>query len=680
MSAGAVSVGKCTPATSVSVPRTSCVPGRHAQQRGVVADAEHARRARRRGAARGCVRSGRIRRTRVVVPARPCASASPRAISLRAPFGGGAVEHAVDVGVAVLGAEALGGLDRLVDHDAVRHVEAMRAVRRPAMRSTARSIGSTCSIVAVEEFGAAPRRVRRVLDARHAPGPRNTRGRRSPCPARARTARSPAAHRRAGQLPGVQRLQRAAARARTRGGIDAVVRRCRLLCASGFMRSCSQQLRHLERGQRRLLALVAVRCRRRALRRLRASRPPARRWRPAARCSSETCIRPSRAFVGDVFVMAGVAAHHAAERDERGMLAGRAPARCAATGISQRAGHADHVDRVLGARRCASKACARAVDQRIGDARVPAAGEDREACAGGGAQVAFEWACAGVRRWAGFRPAGGAGSAARAARRTRRLPGRSRPAPTCLRGVPSTRSCARPRSARICAPAPLRRHSASCGAARGSPAARAMRASSVVRRAAPRPAPRPRRGLRAAIARQRLADRRGRNRRAASAARRTADSCTCTRTSVGVAASGVAAHQREMQLAAEAVAIGVQAERAVLGVDRRARRRARRCARWRGDSGSGPRSSRCFRPCSRANSSSCRPPRHAAVGVEDLDQHAGRLQAGEQRQVAGRLGVAGARRARRRAAPSAGRCGRAATGRSGCASGRTAVRMVCARS
>src|SRR5690606_13345503 len=33
-----------------------------------------------------------------------------------APQRGGPVEHAVDVGVAVVGAKALGGLDRLVDH------------------------------------------------------------------------------------------------------------------------------------------------------------------------------------------------------------------------------------------------------------------------------------------------------------------------------------------------------------------------------------------------------------------------------------------------------------------------------------------------------------------------------------------------------------------------------------
>ena len=51
----------------------------------------------------------------------------PRAApnSGRAPRRGGMVEHAVDVGVAVLGTEALGGVDRLVDHHPVRHVDAM---------------------------------------------------------------------------------------------------------------------------------------------------------------------------------------------------------------------------------------------------------------------------------------------------------------------------------------------------------------------------------------------------------------------------------------------------------------------------------------------------------------------------------------------------------------------------
>ena len=44
----------------------------------------------------------------------------------RAPFRRRLVEHAVDVGVAVLGPEALGGIDRLVDDHAIRHVRAMQ--------------------------------------------------------------------------------------------------------------------------------------------------------------------------------------------------------------------------------------------------------------------------------------------------------------------------------------------------------------------------------------------------------------------------------------------------------------------------------------------------------------------------------------------------------------------------
>ena len=53
-----------------------------------------------------------------------------------------------------------------------------------------------------------------------------------------------------------------------------------------------------------------------------------------------------------------------------------------------RARHAHKVDRVLG-HAVVDERLARTGDQRIGDARVPAAGEDREAGAVGGTQVAF---------------------------------------------------------------------------------------------------------------------------------------------------------------------------------------------------------------------------------------------------------------------------------------------------
>src|SRR5678816_4961899 len=42
-----------------------------------------------------------------------------------APLGRELVEHAVDVRVPVLGAEALGDFDGFVDDDAIRHVDAM---------------------------------------------------------------------------------------------------------------------------------------------------------------------------------------------------------------------------------------------------------------------------------------------------------------------------------------------------------------------------------------------------------------------------------------------------------------------------------------------------------------------------------------------------------------------------
>jgi hypothetical protein len=53
------------------------------------------------------------------------------------------------------------------------------------------------------------------------------------------------------------------------------------------------------------------------------------------------------------------------------------------------AGHADHVDRVF-VHAVADEGRARGGHQRIGDARVPAAGDDREARALRGAQVAFD--------------------------------------------------------------------------------------------------------------------------------------------------------------------------------------------------------------------------------------------------------------------------------------------------
>ena len=55
----------------------------------------------------------------------------------------------------------------------------------------------------------------------------------------------------AGHLPGIHRLQRAATRTRAGHGVDAVLA---MLLHGSF----SSRLRHLDRGQRRFLALVAM--------------------------------------------------------------------------------------------------------------------------------------------------------------------------------------------------------------------------------------------------------------------------------------------------------------------------------------------------------------------------------------------------------------------------------------
>ena len=106
------------------------MPGVGAQQRAVVADAEHARGAAPgaalevtaissnspdAAAARRRAPAGPRRHQRAPRP-RPGARAQRDAI----------VEHAVDVAVAVGAAEALGQLDRLVDDDAIRHLELVR--------------------------------------------------------------------------------------------------------------------------------------------------------------------------------------------------------------------------------------------------------------------------------------------------------------------------------------------------------------------------------------------------------------------------------------------------------------------------------------------------------------------------------------------------------------------------
>ena len=60
----------------------------------------------------------------------------------RAPFQRGAVEHAVDVGVAVFGTETLGDLDGLVEHHPVRHVQPVQQLvgGQPQVEAAARAL------------------------------------------------------------------------------------------------------------------------------------------------------------------------------------------------------------------------------------------------------------------------------------------------------------------------------------------------------------------------------------------------------------------------------------------------------------------------------------------------------------------------------------------------------------
>ena len=93
------------------------------------------------------------------------------------------------------------------------------------------------------------------------------------------------------------------------------------------------------------------------------------------------------AQVGHVLVVAGVAADHAAEHDQRVVAAALGQL---ARGHWQLpgAGQAHHVDRRL-RHAIVGQALPRTGHQGVGDARVPAAGQDREAGAFGQAQVAF---------------------------------------------------------------------------------------------------------------------------------------------------------------------------------------------------------------------------------------------------------------------------------------------------
>ena len=153
------------------------------------------------------------------------------------------------------------------------------------------------------------------------------------------------------------------------------------------VRQLLQQLRHLDRDQCRLLALVAVAAAG-ALERVLVGFD-----REHAVADRQAVVErdPHQSLgtaIGDLLVMAGVTADHATERDDRDMRARRGDARGRDRDFP-RAGHPDHVDHVFDDA-IVDERLARAGDQRIGDARIPAAGEDRETGAVSGAQVAFE--------------------------------------------------------------------------------------------------------------------------------------------------------------------------------------------------------------------------------------------------------------------------------------------------
>ena len=91
--------------------------------------------------------------------------------------------------------------------------------------------------------------------------------------------------------------------------------------------------------------------------------------------------------IGDLLVVAGIATHHAAKRDDRGMPAGGREF----TGGDRQlpgTGHAHHVDGGI-KHAVGEEGRTRGLDQCIDDARVPAAGDDREARVRVDAQVAF---------------------------------------------------------------------------------------------------------------------------------------------------------------------------------------------------------------------------------------------------------------------------------------------------
>src|SRR6185312_10963312 len=137
-----------------------------------------------------------------------------------AQLAGQLVQHTVDVAVAVVGAEALGDLDRLVDDHAVRHVGAvLQLIRGEAQRGAldgvdlghfAIKVGAQGGIQRVDVFFDAVQQVLEVVEVGHFHV------------LLVAELLDHRVHVAAGKLPRVQRLQRTATGTRAGGEIDAL--------------------------------------------------------------------------------------------------------------------------------------------------------------------------------------------------------------------------------------------------------------------------------------------------------------------------------------------------------------------------------------------------------------------------------------------------------------------------
>src|SRR5690606_9901702 len=214
MSAAGVPSGKCTPALRVSVAIASSMPAGGCSS---AASSPMPRTTSSRAVARR-----RMWSMKVNSMAGRVAALAPllQALFHGAPGGGGVVEHAVDVGVAVLGTEALGAVDGLIDHDPVRDVQAVaQLVGGDAQRGALDLVHLRDA--AVDEF--VQRGVQFGVVAEHA-AHQVLEVLQVGDFARllVRELRDHLLRAAAGHLPGVHRLQRAPAGARARDLVDAV--------------------------------------------------------------------------------------------------------------------------------------------------------------------------------------------------------------------------------------------------------------------------------------------------------------------------------------------------------------------------------------------------------------------------------------------------------------------------